>query len=38
MTRTNHLTLLEGLQSTNGWNALTNDEMDRVKKWYEKEK
>ena len=37
-TRTNHLNLLEGLQSANGWNVLTNEEMERVKKLYEKEK
>ena len=37
-TRTNHLVLLEGLQSANGWNTLTNEEMVRVKKLYEGEK
>jgi len=37
-TRTNHLTLLEGLRSTNGWNVLTNEEMKRIKKLYEREK
>ena len=37
-TRTNHQILLEGLQSANGWNTLTNEEMERVKKLYEGEK
>ena len=37
-TRTNHLVLYEGLQSTNGWNVLTNEEMECVKKLYEGEK
>ena len=37
-TRTNHLTLLDGLEHTKGWNVLTNEEMERIKKLYEGEK
>ena len=38
MTRTNHLILLKGLETTNGWNVLTNEEMERVKKLHTREK
>lgn len=37
-TRTNHLILYNVLESTNRWNVLTNEEMERVKKLYDGEK
>ena len=37
-TRTNHLNLYAGLETTNGWNVLTSEEMERVKKLCEREK
>ena len=38
LTRTNHISLYEHLQSSpKEWNVLTNAEMDRVKKLYERD-